>query len=109
MIVAGAQPCCRVVAGTESFAEAMDDRAFQGRRQVRRGLRRFGVIPNGELLRAGRAQHPVEVVLPRATLKVDQLRDAKPAQTLSAFRRDRLQQRKQFSKRTRGIDCLSLS
>src|SRR5258708_898356 len=84
----------------------MNHGAFQRRGEIRRRFRRFSVIPGRKFFRAGRAQHSIEVVLPGAALKVDQLRHAEAAQNLALPWRNRLQQGEQFRERPGKINAV---
>ena len=77
----------------------MDHRAFQCRSQIRRRLGCFGVVPNGHLIRRRKLQHAIEVVLARATLIVDQLRDTKAMNRVAALRAQRFDERKRLVQR----------
>src|SRR5260370_39178207 len=83
----------------------MNHGAFQSRGEIRRRFRSFSVIPGRKFFRAGRAQHSIEVVLPVAALKVDQLRHAEAAQNLALPWRDGLQQGEQFRERPGKINA----
>ena len=51
------------------------------------------MVPDRALFRAGRPEQPIEIILPSAPLKIDQLRNAEAAQALAEIGYDRLQQR----------------
>ena len=82
----------------------MNHGAFQGRGEIGRRFRRFSVIPGRKFFRPGRAQHSIEVILPGATLKIDQLRHAEATQNPALLRRDRLQEGEEFTERP-GLLC----
>jgi hypothetical protein len=67
----------------------MNHRAFQRRREIRRRLGRFRVVPDRHLIRRRQLQHAIEVVLPRAALIVDQLRDTEPMNRIATLRTER--------------------
>src|SRR5205085_3103165 len=100
-IKARGQTDFRLILVSVRFAEAVNDCAFQSRVQIRGRLGRFSVIPDVALFFARRAQHPLEVVLPRASLKVYELRDVEAAYSLTQLRADRLKQRKDLCQRPR--------
>ena len=70
-----AQTLFRIVTFTKSFAKAVNDRTFQSGREIRGRFGRFGIIPDSEFLGAGRSKQSIKIVLPRATLKINQLGD----------------------------------
>ena len=71
-----------IVAFAKGFAEAVNDRALQGGGKIRGRLRSFRIVPNGALFFTRRFQHAIEKILPRAALKIYQLRHAKAPQHL---------------------------
>src|SRR5258708_24768474 len=83
----------------------MNHGALQSRGEIRRRFRSFSVMPGRKFFRAGRAQHSIEVVLPGAAPKVDQLRHAEAAQNLALPWRDGLQQGEQFRERPGKINA----
>src|SRR5437588_1106022 len=98
MLEAFAQTRFDVVTFTERLAEAMDDGALQRCRQICRWLRRLGIVPHGQLFGARRTQQPLEIILARATLKINQLGHAESSQGRSAFGGNRSQQWKYLLK-----------
>ena len=100
------QTFLRALVHRVTFAETMNHRAFQSRRQICRRLGRFGVVPDRHLLRRRQLQHAIEVVLPRASLVVDQLRDAEAVNRVAALWAKRADERKGFTQRVGRVHRL---
>src|ERR1700752_5451392 len=77
-----------------ALTETMNHRTFQRRREICRWFRRFGIVPNRHLIRRRQLQDTIEVVLSRAALIVNQLRDTKAVNRVAALRTERVYERK---------------
>ena len=82
-----------------ALTETMNHRAFQSRRQICRRLGRFGVVPHRHLIRGRQLQDAIEIVLTRAALVVDQLRDTEAVNRVAALRAERFYERKRLIQR----------
>src|ERR1700730_4800360 len=78
----------------------MNYRAFECCSQIRRRFGSLGVIPNCQGIRRRRVQYEIKIILTRAALVVDQLRDTVTMDYLVALRFDAAKQWEGFGNRS---------